>query len=155
MVKAGQNTTHWEINRVTLARRNGLVRIWVLFIGRNCDILLQTDTEAQLHRLPAPFPPMHAWKPDCAESAGSYWRGNLVMPAEQRSAVWPGSSRPLTHCHPSIMLRRPDVTLYSLTAHAHTIVQLCGQIHPPQISNSDIRLKEIINDTLSDVFLRS
>lgn len=53
------------------------------------------------------------------------------------------------------MLRRPDVTLYSLTAHAHTIVQLCGQIHPPQISNSDIRLKEIINDTLSDEFLRS
>lgn len=38
----------------------------------------------------------------------------------------------------------------------HTRSHQCGaQMHPPQISNTDIRLKELINDRLSDEFLCS
>lgn len=60
--------------------------------------------------------------------------------------------RLMTCCQPPFMLRQPVVTLYSLIAHACTIVEPCPQIGSSQISNSDIRLKQVINDTFSDVF---
>lgn len=58
----------------------------------------------------------------------------------------------MTRCQPPFMLRQPVVTLYSLISHACTIVEPCVQIGSSQISNSDIRLKKVINDTFSDVF---
>lgn len=58
----------------------------------------------------------------------------------------------MTRCQPPFMLRQPVVTLYFLIAHACTIVEPCAQIGSSQISNSDIRLKQVINDTFSDVF---
>lgn len=136
-----------KTSHVMQARRKAPVKI-CFFICRNCDIHtnIKAADPAQLHRwtVSDSANTVHERVSVLSEQAGTGVAGNQFGQAQQRATDSP----------PSI-IHAPTAGCSSVFS-KHTPSHRCGaQMHPPQISNSDIRLEEIINDRLSDEFLCS
>lgn len=119
-----------------LARRNGLVRIWLLFIFSNCDIWWQTDIKAavtdteapaQLHRLPVSVSHsntcMKDWMCWVSSQLLTWKPGNASRAKKSSMARLDG--RPLTDSLPAI-IHAETAGCYSVFS--HTLAPLPGRV---------------------------